>query len=81
MNKGDGLLFRMTGIELMHHVIEMRDPHAKTFASAKVVDSSFIQELHENGFIDAVWKKLPAANEQTCGARGQRWSPTAKAGA
>jgi hypothetical protein len=46
-----------------------------------VVDSSFIQELHENGFIDAVWKKLPAANEQTCGARGQRWSPTAKAGA
>jgi hypothetical protein len=29
MNKGDSLLFRMTGIELMHHVIEMRDPRAK----------------------------------------------------
>jgi hypothetical protein len=25
--------------------------------SANVVDSSFIQELSKNGFIDAVWKK------------------------
>lgn len=47
----------MKGIELMLKTLEARDPRAKTFDPANVVDSSFIQELDKTGFIDAVWKK------------------------
>jgi NitT/TauT family transport system substrate-binding protein len=47
----------MKGIEFMLKTLEPRDPRAKTFDPANVVDSSFIQELEETGFVDAVWKK------------------------
>ena len=47
----------MKGIEFMLKTLELRDPRAKTFDPASVVDSSFIQELDRSGFIDAVWKK------------------------
>jgi hypothetical protein len=47
----------MKGIEFMLKTLELRDPRAKTFDPANVVDSSFIQELEKSGFIDAVWKK------------------------
>jgi NitT/TauT family transport system substrate-binding protein len=47
----------MKGIEFMLKTLELRDPRAKTFDPANVVDSSFIQELEKTGFIDAVWKK------------------------
>jgi NitT/TauT family transport system substrate-binding protein len=47
----------MKGIEFMLKTLELRDPRAKNFDPANVVDSSFIQELDKSGFIDAVWKK------------------------
>ena len=47
----------MKGIEFMLKTLELRDPRARTFDPANVVDSSFIQELEKSGFIDAVWKK------------------------
>jgi NitT/TauT family transport system substrate-binding protein len=47
----------LKGIEFMLKTLEARDPRAKTFDPANVVDSSFIQELEKTGFIDAVWKK------------------------
>ena len=47
----------MKGIEFMLKSLELRDPRAKTFDPANVVDSSFIQELEKSGFIDSVWKK------------------------
>jgi hypothetical protein len=47
----------MQGIEFMLKTLEVRDPRAKTFDAANVVDSSFIQELEKTGFIDSVWKK------------------------
>jgi NitT/TauT family transport system substrate-binding protein len=47
----------MQGIEFMLKTLEVRDPRAKTFDAASVVDSSFIQELEKTGFIDSVWKK------------------------
>jgi NitT/TauT family transport system substrate-binding protein len=47
----------MKGIEFMLKTLELRDPRAKTFDPANVVDSSFIQELDKSGFVDAVWKK------------------------
>jgi len=47
----------MKGIEFMLKTLEARDPRAKTFDPANVVDSSFIQELEKTGFVDAVWKK------------------------
>src|SRR5918999_3402303 len=46
----------MQGIEFMLKTLELRDPRAKTFDPANVVDSSFIQELEKTGFIDSVWK-------------------------
>jgi NitT/TauT family transport system substrate-binding protein len=45
------------GIEFMLKTLEARDPRAKSFDPANVVDASFIQELEKTGFIDAVWKK------------------------
>jgi NitT/TauT family transport system substrate-binding protein len=47
----------MKGIEFMLKTLELRDPRAKTFDPANVVDSSFIQELDKSGFVDTVWKK------------------------
>ena len=47
----------MKGIEFMLKTLEARDPRAKSFDPANVVDASFIQELEKTGFIDAVWKK------------------------
>jgi NitT/TauT family transport system substrate-binding protein len=47
----------MKGIEFMLKTLEARDPRARNFDPANVVDSSFIQELDKTGFIDAVWKK------------------------
>ena len=47
----------MKGIEFMLKTLELRDPRAKTFDTANVVDSSFIQELEKSGFIESVWKK------------------------
>jgi NitT/TauT family transport system substrate-binding protein len=47
----------MKGIEFMLKTLELRDPRAKTFDPANVVDSSFIQELEKSGFIDAVWRR------------------------
>ena len=46
----------MKGIEFMLKTLELRDPRARTFDPANVVDSSFIQELDKSGFIDSVWK-------------------------
>ena len=46
----------MKGIEFMLKTLEARDPRAKTFDPANVVDSSFIRELEKTGFIDSVWK-------------------------
>ncbi len=45
------------GIDFILKVIEDRDPRAKTFDPQSVVDSSFIQELDNSGFIDALWRK------------------------
>lgn len=47
----------MKGIEFMLKTLELRDPRAKNFDPNAAVDSSFIQELDKNGFIDSVWKK------------------------
>lgn len=47
----------MKGIEFMLKTLELRDPRAKNFDPASVVDSSFIQDLEKSGFVDSVWKK------------------------
>jgi NitT/TauT family transport system substrate-binding protein len=47
----------MKGIEFMLKTLELRDPRAKTFDPANVVDSSFVQELDKSGFIESVWKR------------------------
>lgn len=47
----------MKGIEFMLKTLALRDPRAKTFDPANVVDSSFVDELEKSGFVDSVWKK------------------------
>lgn len=47
----------MKGIEFLLKVAELRDPRAKSFDPGSVVDSSFMQELENSGFIDSLWKK------------------------
>jgi NitT/TauT family transport system substrate-binding protein len=47
----------LKGIEFLLKIAELRDPRAKNFDPATVVDSSLMQELEKNGFIDSVWKK------------------------
>jgi len=42
----------MKGIDFILKVIELRDPRARSFDPGLVVDSSFMQELERNGFID-----------------------------
>jgi NitT/TauT family transport system substrate-binding protein len=45
------------GIEFLLHITEARDPRARNFDPAALVDSSFMQELDKTGFIDSVFKK------------------------
>jgi ABC-type nitrate/sulfonate/bicarbonate transport system substrate-binding protein len=47
----------MKGIEFLLKIAELRDPRAKNFDPGSVVDSSFMQELENSGFIDSLWKK------------------------
>lgn len=47
----------MKGIEFLLHVTEARDPRAKNFDPAALIDSSFMQELEKTGFIDSVFAK------------------------
>jgi NitT/TauT family transport system substrate-binding protein len=47
----------MKGIEFLLHLTEARDPRAKNFDPAALVDSSFMQELKKTGFIDSVFNK------------------------
>lgn len=46
----------MKGIEFLLKVEALRNPRARRFDPAAVVDSSLMQELEKNGFIDALWK-------------------------
>jgi len=57
--QGRQFTFPYEGHRTDAQAIELRDPRAKTFDPANVVNSSFIQELGKSGFIGAVWKKLP----------------------
>lgn len=45
------------GVDFILKVVELRDPRAKNFDSQMVIDSSILQELEKDGFIDAIWKK------------------------
>lgn len=47
----------MKGVEFLLKITEARDPRAKNFEPATVVDSSFMQELERTGFLDSVFKK------------------------
>jgi hypothetical protein len=47
----------MKGIEFLLKVEALRNPKAQRFDPASVVDSSFMQEVEKNGFIDALWKR------------------------
>ena len=47
----------LKGIEFLLKIAELRDSRAKNFDAASVIDSSFIQELEGNGFIDSLGKK------------------------
>jgi NitT/TauT family transport system substrate-binding protein len=44
------------GIEFLLRITEARDPRAKNFDPAALVDSSFMQELDKTGFIASVFK-------------------------
>ena len=45
------------GVEFLLQLTEARDPRAKNFDPAALVDSSFMQELDKTGFIDSIYKK------------------------
>lgn len=47
----------MKGMEFLLKITEARDPRAKNFDPAAIVDSSFMQELERTGFIDSVFKQ------------------------
>ncbi|HEY7559885.1 MAG TPA: ABC transporter substrate-binding protein [Candidatus Binatia bacterium] len=47
----------MKGMEFLLQITEARDPRAKNFDPAALVDSSFMQELEKSGFIDSVLNK------------------------
>jgi NitT/TauT family transport system substrate-binding protein len=47
----------MKGIEFLLQITEARDPRAKNFDPAALVNSSFMQELEKSGFIDSVSNK------------------------
>jgi hypothetical protein len=46
----------MKGIEFMLKTLELRDPRARNFEPASVVDSSLIHDLDKSGFVDSVWQ-------------------------
>ena len=50
-------LVDLKGVEFLLQLTEVRDPRAKNFDPAALVDSSFIQELQKTGFIDFMYKK------------------------
>jgi NitT/TauT family transport system substrate-binding protein len=45
------------GVEFLLQLTEARDPRAKNFDPAALVDSSFMQELEKTGFIDSIYRK------------------------
>ena len=47
----------LKGVEFLLQLTEVRDPRAKNFDPAALVDSSFMQELEKTGFIDSIYKK------------------------
>jgi ABC-type nitrate/sulfonate/bicarbonate transport system substrate-binding protein len=50
-------LINLKGVEFLLQLTEVRDPRAKNFDPAALVDSSFIQELEKTGFIDSIYRK------------------------
>jgi NitT/TauT family transport system substrate-binding protein len=50
-------LVNMKGVEFLLQITEARDPRAKNFDPAALVDSSPMQELEKTGFIDSVLSK------------------------
>ena len=50
-------LVNMKGIEFLLQITEARDPRAKNFDPAALVDSSLMQELEKTGFIDSILRK------------------------
>ena len=50
-------LVDLKGVEFLLQLTEVRDPRAKYFDPAALVDSSFIKELQKTGFIDSIYKK------------------------
>lgn len=47
----------MKGVEFLLNITGVRDPRAKNFDPAALVDSSFMGELEKTGFIDSIYKK------------------------
>lgn len=45
------------GVEFLLQLTEVRDPRAKNFDPATLVDSSIMRELEKTGFIDSIFKK------------------------
>ena len=50
-------LVNMKGVEFLLQITEARDPRAKNFDPAALVDSSPMQELEKTGFIESVLSK------------------------
>lgn len=50
-------LVNLRGVEFLLQLTEVRDPRAKNFDPAALVDSSFVQELQKTGFINSIYKK------------------------
>ena len=47
----------LKGVEFLLQLTEARDPRAKNFDPAALVDSSFMHELEKTGFIDSIYKR------------------------
>ena len=50
-------LVDLKGVEFLLRLTELRDPRARNFDPAALVDSSFIQELQKTGFINTIYKE------------------------
>jgi ABC-type nitrate/sulfonate/bicarbonate transport system substrate-binding protein len=50
-------IVNIKGVEFLLQLTELRDPRAKNFDPAALIDSSFLQELQKNGFMDSISKK------------------------
>jgi ABC-type nitrate/sulfonate/bicarbonate transport system substrate-binding protein len=50
-------IVNLKGVEFLLQLTEARDPRARNFDPAALVDSSFMHELEKNGFIDAIYRK------------------------